>query len=53
MGGKYLYAALKTSHELLLEMGIEPAPLLNECVGSGMSLAKYWAVQAKKEKAKL
>ena len=25
LGGKYLYAALKTSHQILCEMGIEPA----------------------------
>ena len=55
-GGPMYYAdltGLPVVKSTLVEMGIEPAALLNECVGAGMSLAKYWAVQAKKIKANL
>ena len=32
----------------LIKMGVKPAKLLNECVGAGMTLAKFWAARAKK-----
>ena len=52
-GGPMFYAdqvGVTTVKQTLEKMGIATAPLLEECVASGQSLAKFWATRAKKAK---